>query len=81
MGHAFNNTLQDILTRWHRMRGYDTLWQRGQDHAGIATQMVVERELAKAGNMTRREPRRTVLVSAATWAINTLVAVDAIEAM
>ncbi|MFZ1727346.1 MAG: class I tRNA ligase family protein, partial [Albidovulum sp.] len=47
MGHAFNNTLQDILTRWHRMRGYDTLWQPGTDHAGIATQMVVERELAK----------------------------------
>ncbi len=46
MGHAFNNTLQDILTRWHRMRGFDTLWQPGQDHAGIATQMVVERELA-----------------------------------
>ena len=50
MGHAFNNTLQDILTRWHRMRGFDTLWQPGTDHAGIATQMVVERELAKEGN-------------------------------
>jgi len=49
MGHAFNNTLQDILVRWHRMRGFDTLWQPGQDHAGIATQMVVERELAKEG--------------------------------
>ena len=49
MGHAFNNTLQDILTRWHRMRGFDVLWQPGQDHAGIATQMVVERELAKEG--------------------------------
>ena len=49
MGHAFNNTLQDILARWHRMRGFDTLWQPGTDHAGIATQMVVERELAKDG--------------------------------
>lgn len=49
IGHAFNNTLQDILVRWHRMRGFDTLWQPGQDHAGIATQMVVERELAAAG--------------------------------
>lgn len=49
MGHAFNNTLQDILTRWHRMRGHDTLWQPGTDHAGIATQMVVERELAAEG--------------------------------
>ncbi|AVO36654.1 valine--tRNA ligase [Pukyongiella litopenaei] len=47
MGHAFNNTLQDILIRWHRMRGFDTLWQPGTDHAGIATQMVVERELQK----------------------------------
>ena len=49
MGHAFNNTLQDILIRWKRMQGYDTLWQPGTDHAGIATQMVVERELAKDG--------------------------------
>ena len=55
MGHAFNNTLQDILVRWHRMRGFDTLWQPGQDHAGIATQMVVERELAKTQQPTRRE--------------------------
>ncbi len=54
MGHAFNNTLQDILVRWHRMRGFDVLWQPGQDHAGIATQMVVERELAKEG-LDRRE--------------------------
>ena len=59
MGHAFNNTLQDILVRWHRMRGFDTLWQPGQDHAGIATQMVVERELAKdKNNATRREMGR-----------------------
>ncbi|MHA7826664.1 MAG: valine--tRNA ligase [Roseovarius sp.] len=55
MGHAFNNTLQDILIRWHRMRGFDTLWQPGQDHAGIATQMVVERKLAAEGNAGRRE--------------------------
>ncbi|MGL4311943.1 MAG: valine--tRNA ligase [Paracoccaceae bacterium] len=59
MGHAFNNTLQDILVRWHRMRGFDTLWQVGTDHAGIATQMVVERELAKdKSNATRREMGR-----------------------
>ena len=59
MGHAFNNTLQDILVRWHRMRGHDTLWQPGTDHAGIATQMVVERELAKdKSNQTRREMGR-----------------------
>jgi len=53
MGHAFNNTLQDILIRWKRMRGFDTLWQPGQDHAGIATQMVVERELAGEGKSRR----------------------------
>ena len=55
VGHAFNNTLQDVLVRWHRMRGFDTLWQPGQDHAGIATQMVVERELAKNGEPSRSE--------------------------
>jgi valyl-tRNA synthetase len=58
MGHAFNNTLQDILTRWHRMQGDDTLWQPGTDHAGIATQMVTEREMAKAGLPSRREMGR-----------------------
>ena len=55
MGHAFNNTIQDILIRWHRMRGFDTLWQPGQDHAGIATQMVVERELEKKENISRED--------------------------
>src|SRR5471032_461551 len=45
MGHALNNTLQDILCRYHRMNGKDVLWQPGTDHAGIATQMVVERQL------------------------------------
>ncbi|MFE0753701.1 valine--tRNA ligase [Inquilinus sp. NPDC058860] len=49
MGHAFNMTLQDVLTRFNRRRGRDALWQPGTDHAGIATQMVVERELAKEG--------------------------------
>ena len=58
MGHAFNNTLQDILVRWHRMRGFDTLWQPGTDHAGIATQMVTEREMAANGEPTRREMGR-----------------------
>ncbi|MGY3438787.1 MULTISPECIES: valine--tRNA ligase [unclassified Marinovum] len=55
MGHAFNNTLQDILIRWKRMQGYDTLWQPGTDHAGIATQMVVERKLAEDGKPPRRD--------------------------
>ncbi|MCO5129268.1 MAG: valine--tRNA ligase [Xanthobacteraceae bacterium] len=53
MGHALNNTLQDVLCRFERMRGRDVLWQPGTDHAGIATQMVVERQLAE-----RREPPR-----------------------
>ncbi|MEM6382340.1 MAG: valine--tRNA ligase [Pseudomonadota bacterium] len=53
MGHALNNTLQDILVRWKRMQGFDVLWQPGTDHAGIATQMVVERQLAE-----RQEPSR-----------------------
>ena len=55
VGHAFNNTLQDILIRWHRMRGFDTLWQPGQDHAGIATQMQVEKMLAATGQPSRAE--------------------------
>ena len=53
IGHALNNTLQDILIRWKRMQGFDTLWQPGQDHAGIATQMVVERQMAE------RQDKRT----------------------
>ena len=53
MGHAFQDTIMDALTRYHRMRGYRALWQPGMDHAGIATQMVVERELEKEG-LSRR---------------------------
>jgi len=53
VGHAFNHTLMDILVRWHRMRGFDTLWQPGQDHAGIATQLQVEKKL-KAEEGKRR---------------------------
>lgn len=58
MGHALNNTLQDIMIRYQRMRGLDVLWQPGTDHAGIATQMVVERQLAEEGNIGRREMGR-----------------------
>jgi valyl-tRNA synthetase len=54
MGHALNGTIQDVLVRWHRMRGFNTLWQPGYDHAGIATQNVVEKELAKQG-LTRHD--------------------------
>ena len=53
MGHAFQHTLMDALTRWHRMRGFAALWQPGTDHAGIATQMVVERQLAAEGKHRR----------------------------
>ncbi|MFQ5939419.1 MAG: valine--tRNA ligase [Alphaproteobacteria bacterium] len=61
MGHALNNTLQDILIRFARMRGRDVLWQPGTDHAGIATQIVVERQLAEE-NLTRREVGREAFV-------------------
>ncbi|WP_307270947.1 valine--tRNA ligase [Labrys wisconsinensis] len=56
MGHALNNTLQDVLCRFERMRGKDVLWQPGTDHAGIATQMVVERQM-----MEHQEPNRHVI--------------------
>ena len=61
MGHALTFTLQDVLIRFHRMRGFDTLWQPGMDHAGIATQMVVERQLA-AENINRRDLGRESFV-------------------
>ncbi|MEP2706459.1 MAG: valine--tRNA ligase [Roseibium sp.] len=62
MGHALNNTLQDILIRWKRMQGFDVLWQPGTDHAGIATQMVVERELMDTQQPGRREMGREAFV-------------------
>src|SRR5579862_6742193 len=58
IGHALNNTLQDVLIRFERMRGKAALWLPGTDHAGIATQMVVERQLAEAGNQSRRDMGR-----------------------
>ena len=57
MGHALNNTIQDILVRYHRMNGFNTLWQPGTDHAGIATQMVVERNLGEK-NINRKDLTR-----------------------
>ncbi|MEQ8781896.1 MAG: valine--tRNA ligase [Roseibium album] len=62
MGHALNNTLQDILVRWKRMQGFDVLWQPGTDHAGIATQMVVERELMETQQPGRRDMGREAFV-------------------
>jgi valyl-tRNA synthetase len=62
MGHALNNTLQDVLCRLQRMKGKDVLWQPGTDHAGIATQMVVERQLAERGEPSRRDLGREEFV-------------------
>jgi valyl-tRNA synthetase len=62
MGHAFQDTIMDALTRFHRMRGFDTLWQPGTDHAGIATQMVVERQL-NAAAQSRIELGRDAFVA------------------
>jgi valyl-tRNA synthetase len=63
IGHALNNTLQDILARYHRMKGKAVLWLPGTDHAGIATQMVVERQLAAAGNISRRDMGRDAFIA------------------
>jgi valyl-tRNA synthetase len=63
MGHALNNTLQDILARFERMRGRDVLWQPGTDHAGIATQMVVERQLMERQQPGRRDMGREAFIS------------------
>src|ERR671922_907097 len=66
MGHALNASIQDLLVRWHRMRGFNVLWQPGYDHAGIATQNVIERELAKEG-LTRHDLGRAKFLER-TWA-------------
>jgi valyl-tRNA synthetase len=65
MGHALNGSIQDVLVRWHRMRGFDTLWQPGYDHAGIATQNVVEKQLVAEGT-TRQELGREAFLER-TW--------------
>ncbi|WP_411277301.1 valine--tRNA ligase [Gaiella sp.] len=65
LGHALNGSIQDVLVRWHRMRGYRTLWQPGYDHAGISTQNVVEKQLASEG-LTRHDLGREAFV-ARTW--------------
>ncbi|MBX3596167.1 MAG: valine--tRNA ligase [Rhizobiaceae bacterium] len=67
MGHALNNTLQDILVRFERMRGKDVLWQPGMDHAGIATQMVVERQLAEKQIHRRDLSREDFINRVWTW--------------
>ncbi|MGP0063642.1 MAG: valine--tRNA ligase, partial [Isosphaeraceae bacterium] len=68
LGHALNNTLQDVLIRWRRMQGYDVLWMPGTDHAGIATQAVVERRLLEEERKTRHDLGREALVDRIwTW--------------
>ena len=67
LGHALNNTLQDVLIRWRRMQGWDCLWMPGTDHAGIATQAVVERRLLEEEKLTRHDVGREALV-AKIWA-------------
>src|ERR1700730_5985982 len=63
MGHALNNTLQDVLIRWRRMQGFNALWMPGTDHAGIATQAVVERLIFSQEKKTRHDLGRDELVS------------------
>src|SRR3954468_13710669 len=63
MGHGLNNTVQDVLIRFERMRGRAALWLPGTDHAGIATQMVVERQLAEQGTQSRRDLGRDEFVA------------------
>ena len=63
IGHALNNTLQDVLTRFERMRGKAALWLPGTDHAGIATQMVLPRHFAAEGQVSRRDLRPSALCS------------------
>jgi valyl-tRNA synthetase len=67
MGHALNNTIQDILCRFERMRGKDVLWQPGMDHAGIATQMVVERQLEASGTSRRAIGREAFIRRVWSW--------------
>jgi len=67
MGHALNNTLQDVLVRFERMRGADVLWQPGTDHAGIATQMVVERQLMELQEHRRALGREKFLERVWAW--------------
>ncbi|MGA0796310.1 MAG: valine--tRNA ligase [Quisquiliibacterium sp.] len=67
MGHAFNQTIMDALTRWHRMRGDNTLWLPGTDHAGIATQIVVERQLDAAGKSRHDMGRAAFLDRVWEW--------------
>ncbi|MBF0531716.1 MAG: class I tRNA ligase family protein, partial [Candidatus Omnitrophica bacterium] len=67
MGHALNNTLQDIIVRYKRMKGFEALWMPGTDHAGIATQNVVEKQLAKEGLRRQDIGREAMLTRLWAW--------------
>ena len=67
MGHALNGSIQDVLIRWHRMRGYDTLWQPGYDHAGISTQNVIEKQLVAEGTSRQEIGREAFLERTWRW--------------
>ena len=67
MGHAFNQTIMDALTRYHRMRGHNTLWLPGTDHAGIATQIVVERQLQENGLSRHDLGRKNFVAQVWDW--------------
>ena len=67
MGHALNASIQDVLIRWHRMRGFNTLWQPGYDHAGIATQAVVEKKLRAEGTSRLEIGREAFLEQVWAW--------------
>ncbi len=70
LGHALNNTIQDILIRLHRMRGYESVWIPGADHAGIATQVIVEKKIAQDGTTRREMGREKFLERTHQWARN-----------
>jgi len=67
MGHALNGSIQDVLVRWHRMRGFDTLWQPGYDHAGISTQNVIEKQLLAEGTSRQQIGRDAFLERTWRW--------------
>jgi valyl-tRNA synthetase len=67
MGHALNGAIQDALVRWHRMRGFDTLWQPGYDHAGISTQNVIEKQLVAEGTSRQEIGREAFLERTWSW--------------
>ena len=68
LGHALNNSIQDIMIRKHRMEGYEAAWIPGADHAGIATQVIVEKQLTKEGKTRRGIGREKFLERTADWA-------------